>query len=433
MRPGNLGRIGVTGWSRRDDTVVNVLAVLCPGQGSQKPGFLSPWLELPSFRDRMEWFSTVANMDLVSYGTTADADTLRDTAVAQPLIVAAGLCSLLSIFPRPADGFRQVSVGAGHSVGEITAAAATGVITAEQALVFVRERGREMAAAGAITPTGMSAVLGGDPAEVLDALTRHDLTPANMNGVGQVVAAGTLEQLAALAADPPAKTRIVPLQVAGAFHTAHMAPATARLGAYAKAMTTHEAHARLVSNRDGHIIHAGRDVLERLVTQVSAPVRWDLCMATLSEMGVTGLIEVPPAGTLSGLAKRAMPGVEILTLNTPDQLDEAFRMIADHGGNDHAREVQWTLGVAPTKGRVSFSSVAPGDEVSAGEVLAHVEGAYDTHHVTAAHHGVMGDWLVGNGDEVSPGQPILRFGPTIRPHREDGTDQSTDQARGSHA
>jgi len=417
--------------------VVNVLAVLCPGQGSQKPGFLSPWLELPSFRDRMEWFSTVANMDLVSYGTTADADTLRDTAVAQPLIVAAGLCSLLSIFPRPADGFRQVSVGAGHSVGEITAAAATGVITAEQALVFVRERGREMAAAGAITPTGMSAVLGGDPAEVLDALTRHDLTPANMNGVGQVVAAGTLEQLAALAADPPAKTRIVPLQVAGAFHTAHMAPATARLGAYAKAMTTHEAHARLVSNRDGHIIHAGRDVLERLVTQVSAPVRWDLCMATLSEMGVTGLIEVPPAGTLSGLAKRAMPGVEILTLNTPDQLDEAFRIIADHGGNDHAREVQWTLGVAPTKGRVSFSSVAPGDEVSAGEVLAHVEGAYDTHHVTAAHHGVMGDWLVGNGDEVSPGQPILRFGPTIRPHREDGTDQSTDQstdqARGSHA
>lgn len=391
--------------------MVNVLAVLCPGQGSQKPGFLSPWLELPGFHERMTWFSTVASMDLVAHGTTSDADTLRDTAIAQPLIVAAGLCSLLSLFPRPKDGFRRVSVGAGHSVGEITAAAATGVITAEQALVFVRERGREMAAAGALTPTGMSAVLGGDPAEVLDCIARHGLTAANMNGVGQVVAAGTLEQLAALASEPPAKARVVPLQVAGAFHTVHMAPATAQLAAYAKAITTHEAHARLVSNRDGHVVHGGRDVLDRLVTQVSAPVRWDLCMQTLLDLGVTGVIEVPPAGTLAGLAKRAMRGVEILTLNTPDQLDDARRMVAEHGGNDHAPELDWTLGVAPTKGRVRFSSVYPGDSVSTGEVLAHVVGDHDSYAVTAAHHGVMGGWLVEEGDEVAPGQPLLRFSP----------------------
>ena len=257
----------------------------------------------------------------------------------------------------------------------------------------------------------MSAVLGGDPAEVLDCIARHGLTAANMNGVGQVVAAGTLEQLAALAAEPPAKARVVPLQVAGAFHTAHMAPATAQLAAYAKAITTHEAHARLVSNRDGHVVHGGRDVLDRLVTQVSAPVRWDLCMQTLLDLGVTGVIEVPPAGTLAGLAKRAMRGVEILTLNTPDQLDDARRMVAEHGGNDHAPELDWTLGVAPTKGRVRFSSVYPGDSVSTGEVLAHVVGDHDSYAVTAAHHGVMGGWLVEEGDEVAPGQPLLRFSP----------------------
>lgn len=388
-----------------------MLAILCPGQGSQKPGFLSPWLEQPGFAARMDWFSTVAGMDLVHLGTEADAETLRDTAITQPLIVAAGLCSLLSLFPHPADGFRTVSVGAGHSVGEITAAAATGVITAEQALVFVRERGLEMAKASAITPTGMSAVLGGDPQDVLDTIERHGLTAANANGVGQVVAAGTLEQLAALAADPPAKTRVIPLQVAGAFHTSHMRPAVERLAAYAEAMSTHEAHTRLVSNRDGHVVHSGRDVLDRLVTQVSSPVRWDLCMATLVELGVTGLIEVPPAGTLAGLAKRAMPGVEILTLNTPDQLDEARRMLAEHGGNDHKDDTDFTLAVAPTSGQVSFAAAQPGTMVSAGEVLAHVRTDGDTLEVTAARPGTLGDWLVGEGDDVAPGQPLLRIHP----------------------
>jgi [acyl-carrier-protein] S-malonyltransferase len=303
--------------------VERVLAIVCPGQGAQAPGLLAPWLELPTCRNRMEWFTTVAGIDLLEHGTESDADTIRDTAIAQPLIVASGLAALLELFPKPSRGFSQVSVGAGHSVGEITAAAATGVITAEQALVFVRERGRQMAIASQAQPTGMTAVIGGDPEQVRAALDEHGLTAANVNALGQVVAAGTKTQLDALAADPPAKVRLIPLHVAGAFHTDHMSPAVARLAAYATARTTREAHTRLVSNRDGHVVRSGREVLDRLVSQVSSPVRWDLCMQTLMDLGVTGLIEVPPAGTLVGLAKRAMPGVELLALKSPQDLDRA--------------------------------------------------------------------------------------------------------------
>ncbi len=387
----------------------DVLAIVCPGQGSQKPGFLAPWLELPGFRDRMDWFSTVSGLDLIQLGTQADAETLRDTAITQPLIVAAGLCSLLSLFPHPADGFQAVSVGAGHSVGEITAAAATGVITAEQALVFVRERGAEMAKASAVTPTGMSAVLGGDPEQVLATIERHGLTAANANGVGQVVAAGTLDQLAELAADPPAKSRVIPLQVAGAFHTHHMAPAVQRLAGYARAMTTYEARTRLVSNRDGHVVHSGREVLDRLVSQVSSPVRWDLCMATLGTLGVTGLIEMPPAGTLTGLAKRALPGVELLSLNTPEQLADARRMVDEHGGNDRTGAADDVLAVAPTAGTVTFTAAGP--QVSAGEVVARVRVGTDSHDITAPRSGVLGDRLVDDDGTVGPGQPVVRIHP----------------------
>ena len=199
-----------------------VLAIVAPGQGAQTPGFLRPWLELPHFEDRLRWLSACAGLDLVHYGTEADADTIRDTAIAQPLLVAAGLVSALEIFPHPADAFHAVGATAGHSVGEITAAAGTGVITAEQAMVLVRERGRAMADAAALKPTGMTAVLGGDADEVTEVLQRHGLTAANVNGAGQVVAAGTMEQLAALKDDPPAKARLVPLSVAGRVpHRAH--------------------------------------------------------------------------------------------------------------------------------------------------------------------------------------------------------------------
>jgi [acyl-carrier-protein] S-malonyltransferase len=391
-----------------------VLVIVCPGQGSQTPGFLAPWLEIPGVPDRLSWLSAVAGIDLVRHGTESDAATIKDTAVAQPLIVAAGLVSLLSLFEHPADGFRRVGAGAGHSVGEITAAAAAGVVSAEQAMVFVRERGAAMAAASAVRPTGMSAVIGGDPAEVLAAIERHGLTPANKNGAGQVVAAGTSEQLAALAADPPAKARVIPLQVAGAFHTVHMAPAVDTLAGYARAMSTHDARVPLVSNRDGAVVHDGREVLRRLVGQVSSPVRWDATMETFADLGVTGLIEIPPAGTLTGLAKRALPGVELLALRSPDDLETAHRMVLEHGESTQtAQDPTWRLVVAPAKGTVSISGGATetGAAVVAGAVIATVGTLRDTYDVSAPHGGRVVEWLVEDGDPVSPGQPLLRLHP----------------------
>ncbi|MGH8939849.1 MAG: ACP S-malonyltransferase, partial [Actinomycetes bacterium] len=234
-----------------------MLVIVAPGQGAQAPGFLSPWLELPHFENRLRWLSACAGLDLVHYGTEADADTIRDTAIAQPLLVAAGLVSALEIFPHPSDAFHSVGAAAGHSVGEITAAAGTGVISAEQAMVLVRERGRAMADAAALKPTGMTAVVGGDRDEVSAVLARHGLTAANDNGASQVVAAGTLEQLSALSEDPPAKARLIPLSVAGAFHTEHMAPAVDTLAGYARSISVHDPRTGLISNRDGAVVAEG--------------------------------------------------------------------------------------------------------------------------------------------------------------------------------
>jgi [acyl-carrier-protein] S-malonyltransferase len=255
-----------------------VLVIAAPGQGAQSPGFLTPWLEEPHFADRLRWLSAVGGLDLVHFGTEADADTIRDTAVAQPLLVASSMIAALSLFPHPADAFGRIGAVAGHSVGEIAAAAGAGVISAEQAMVFVRERGRAMATASAATPTGMTAVLGGDREEILVTLDRFGLTAANDNGPGQIVAAGTMEQLQKLADEPPTKARLVPLSVAGAFHTSHMQPAVDVLSKLARAMSTRDTRTRLISNRDGQVVHNGQDVLQRLVSQVSTPVRWDLCM-----------------------------------------------------------------------------------------------------------------------------------------------------------
>ena len=389
-----------------------MLVLVCPGQGSQTPGFLAPWLELPGFRDRMQWLSTVAGIDLVRHGTESDAETIKDTAIAQPLIVGAGLISLLALFEHPADGFRLVAGGAGHSVGEITAAAAAGVISAEQAMVFVRERGRLMAEASALNATGMSAVVGGDSDEVARVLLKHGLVLANNNGGGQVVAAGTAEQLRALSADPPAKARVIPLQVAGAFHTDHMAPAVKELGAMARAMSTHDSRSRLVSNRDGTVVHSGREVLKRLVTQVSSPVRWDLCMETFKDFGVTGLIEIPPAGALANMAKRGLPGVEVLALKSPDQLPDAHRMIREHAQPSQIADTPtWRLLIAPAKGIVSFTRSEPGTDVTPGSVVAAVKTRRDTFEVTAPFGGQVIEWLVEDGDPVSPGQPLLRLHP----------------------
>ncbi len=394
-----------------------MLIVVAPGQGAQSPGFLTPWLELPRFEERLRWLSACAGLDLVRYGTVADADEIRDTAVAQPLLVGAGLVSLLTLFPHPSDAFKSVGAGAGHSVGEITAAAAAGVISAEQAMVLVRERGRAMAAAAAATPTGMSAVLGGDPAEVLAAIDHHGLTAANHNAAGQVVAGGTLEQLAALAADPPAKARLIPLQVAGAFHTEHMAPAVAVLGSYARSVSTHDPRIRLLSNRDGGVVQQGRDVLARIVEQVASPVRWDLVMQSMADLGVTAVIEVPPAGTLTALVKRALPGVETVALKTPDDLEAARDLIARHASPGPLNDSpSWRLLVAPAKG--TFKAAGPsglGDTLDVGEQVGAVITLRDEHAVVAAHGGTVVEWLVQDGDPVSPGQPLLRLHPEAVP------------------
>ncbi|MFJ4678411.1 ACP S-malonyltransferase [Kitasatospora sp. NPDC088783] len=311
-----------------------MLVIVAPGQGAQTPGFLNPWLELDGAADRLRRWSATAGLDLVHAGTAASEEEIKDTAVAQPLLVAAGLVTAAALFPEGVAG--TVGAVAGHSVGEITAAALAGVLSEEDALGFVRERSLGMAEAAAATATGMTAVLGGDPEEVAAKLAEHGVTPANNNGGGQIVAAGTLEQLAALKADPPAGARLIPLKVAGAFHTAHMAPGVARLEKLAPTLTTADPALAYVSNRDGEVVGSGAEVLARLVAQVSHPVRWDLCMETLQQLGATAVIELSPAGTLTNLVKRNVKGVATLALKTPADLDKARALVAEHGGQEES-------------------------------------------------------------------------------------------------
>jgi [acyl-carrier-protein] S-malonyltransferase len=310
--------------------VVLVLAVVCPGQGAQTPGMLAPWLEVPGLSDQLEWYSALTAMDLRTHGTTSDAGTIRDTAVAQPLIVATSLLSLQALLPDEEQRAATVGVAAGHSVGEFAAAVVAGALTVEESLVLVRERGRAMADAAAQTPTGMSAVLGGDADAVRARLDELDLTPANVNGGGQVVAAGALDALASLAADPPAKARVIPLQVAGAFHTRYMGSAVERLATLSRAVRPHGTAVPLLSNADGAEVADGRDALDRLVNQIANPVRWDLCQDALLAAGVTGLIELAPGGVLTGLAKRTLRGVETVPVKTPDDLEAAADLIRRH-------------------------------------------------------------------------------------------------------
>lgn len=387
--------------------------IVAPGQGAQSPGFLEPWLEDPTFAARLLWLSVVAGIDLAHYGTKADQETIRDTAIAQPLLVSSGLVAALSLFPHPADAFSAVGATSGHSVGEITAAAGVGVISAEQAMVLVRERGAAMAEAADRTPTSMTAVLGGDRDEVVAKLETHGLTAANDNGPGQIVAAGTTEQLAALADDPPAKARLMPLSVAGAFHTDHMRPAVDRLRTLAQAVSTHDARTRLISNRDGQVVHQGREVLSRLVAQVGSPVRWDLCMQTMLDLGVTGLLEMPPAGTLTGIARRAMKGVETFALKTPDQLDAAQAFVAEHGSTSPLDTAPtWRLLVAPAKGtfRADGDALAA-DALTNGQRIGAVHSLRDEIPVVSPHGGTIVEWLVEDGDLVGPGQPLIRLHP----------------------
>jgi [acyl-carrier-protein] S-malonyltransferase len=313
-----------------------MLLIAAPGQGAQAPGFLAEWLELPGISRRLESWSELAGCDLIRAGTTAGAEEIRDTAIAQPLLVATAIAVATELLGGPGgpDRLADAAAGsgagaaAGHSVGELAAGAIAGAIAPTDAIRLVRVRAQAMARAAAAEPTGMTAVLGGDEEAVLASIEAHGLTPANVNMAGQIVAAGTMDELAAFAADPPAKARLRPLSVAGAFHTRHMAPAVDALREAAAGVTASDPVLDLLSNRDGTVVRGGGDWLERIVTQVSAPVRWDKCMQTMASLGVSALIELPPAGTLTGLAKRALPGVATLALKSPADLDQARELLA---------------------------------------------------------------------------------------------------------
>ncbi|MEV4620013.1 acyltransferase domain-containing protein [Asanoa sp. NPDC049573] len=385
-----------------------MLAVLSPGQGSQKPGFLAPWVELPGAEARLRWWSALSGVDLVQLGTEAGADEIKDTARTQPLLVAA---ALLAAERLP---MHDVALVAGHSVGELGAATLAGVLPAEAAVTLAGVRGREMAAACALEPTGMSAVLGGDPDEVLAAIESHGLFPANRNGAGQVVAAGAIDALAKLAAEPPARARVIALQVAGAFHTPFMAPAEQALAAVAAGITPADPTRILLSNLDGNAVTHGRELLTRLVRQVTAPVRWDLCMRTLADLGVTAVIELPPAGTLAGLVKRELKanGIEIVTLNTPDDLPAARDLVARHGvAPSHEPAPQFRVVVAGAAGMFAPSDgLAEGDAVRTGQVIGHVITRQGPVDVAAHSDGLLTEWLAHHDDPVAPGQPLARIG-----------------------
>ena len=300
-----------------------MLAITCPGQGAQKTGFLSSFLELDTFSAQIDELSTASGIDLRLHGTESDDETIKDTAVAQPLLVASAIACAAELGISPA-------VVAGHSVGEIAAAQIAGIFTPADAMAFVKVRADGMAAAAAATPTGMSAVVGGQPEDVLAAIGAAGASPANVNGGGQTVAAGSLEALEALAENPPERARVISLAVAGAFHTEFMASATADLSAAASAMEVSDPSVTILSNSDGTAVEAGREYVDRLVRQVTNPVRWDLCQEALLNSGVTGMIELVPGGTLTGIARRAMKGVETFAIKSAADLDGAREFAAAH-------------------------------------------------------------------------------------------------------
>lgn len=302
-----------------------MLAIVAPGQGAQTPGFLSSWLEDPACAAHLAALSEAAHLDLAHAGTEADADTIRDTAVAQPLLVSSALVTAAAL-----GGAQPGDVVAGHSVGEFAAAGITGVLSDRDAMVLVRQRALGMAEASAAAPTTMAAVVRGDAATVVAAIEALGATAANNNGSGQIVAAGTVDQIEELKANPPAGSRVIGLSVAGAFHTEHMAIGRERLAAVAADVVAADPSTTLLSNADGTAIASGAEYLSRLVSQVTNPVRWDLCLATMASLGVTGVLELAPAGTLTGIAKRNIAGVALFNLNTPDQLDDARAFAAQH-------------------------------------------------------------------------------------------------------
>ena len=354
----------------------------------------------------MRWWSALSGVDLVRLGTAADAEEIKDTAKTQPLLVAA---AMLAAEHLP---MYDVALTTGHSVGELGAAALAGVLSPEAAVTLAGVRGRAMAAACGLQPTGMAAVLGGDPEEISAAIDAAGLHAANFNGAGQIVAAGPVAALEKFAAEPPAGSRVKVLQVAGAFHTPYMAAAERELAGLASGVPTADAQKILLSNLDGTAVNSGREMLQRLVRQVVAPVRWDLCMASLADLGVTAVIELPPAGTLAGLVKRALPGVEIVKVNTPDDLAAARDLVARHGVAPSAEPTpQFRVVVSGAAGNFSpDSALAEGTDLRAGQLIGHVITRQGAVEVAAHDSGVLTEWLAHHDDPVAPGQPLARIG-----------------------
>ncbi len=392
-----------------------VVAVVAPGQGAQKPGFLTPWLELPNTRAQLSWWSQLAGVDLLRLGTTADAVEIKDTAKTQPLLVAAGM---LAAGQLPMD---DGGVVAGHSVGEIVAAQLSGVLSAEAAIGLAARRGAEMASACALAPTGMSALLGGDPETVAEHVAAAGLASANRNSAGQVVVAGPVEGLGRVAEHPPPRTRVIPLEVAGAFHTSAMQPAQDALEQLVGGITVDDPHKIMISTADGTAVHTGHGTLTRLVAQLTKTVRWDLCQACLADLGVTAIIELPPAGTLVGLAKRELKGIELLAVNTPDDLTAARTLIARYGEADSEPSQQFQPAVAPASGTFEPAAIGEGEPVGRTTTLGVVRTRQGEAPTTAPGIGVLAEWLADAGDPVVVGQPLARvqaqsdFGTHIAP------------------
>jgi [acyl-carrier-protein] S-malonyltransferase len=365
---------------------------------------LAPWLELDGVAEQVATFSELSGLDLHRLGTTADAEEIKDTAVTQPLIVALGLIAASRLT------FGDI-VTAGHSIGEVTAAGVAGALTPSEAVSFAARRGAEMAAACAATPTSMAAVLGGDPDEVVAAILNAGLTPANRNGAGQIVAAGEADAIAKLIENPPPGVRVRPLQVAGAFHTSFMAPAEQNLRAVAAQITPSDPKHILLSNADGTSVADGRTVLARLVAQVTRPVRWDLCLNTLRALEITAAIELPPAGTLTGIAKRELTGVDLLALKTPDDLAKAQELIdsrPQHGQGEHTPDVR--VVITPNKGIFTRTQgLDEGDPIVAGSRIGTIRTNRDEFAIVAPTSGLLAEWLKHDGDIVGPGLPVARL------------------------
>jgi [acyl-carrier-protein] S-malonyltransferase len=380
-----------------------VLAILAPGQGSQRSGFLDAWLTEDT-QTLLKSYGAQTGIDLVAAGTTMSDAEITDTSVAQPLIVAGSLLSASQLPDLPVG-----TVYAGHSVGEWAAAALAGVISTDDAMRVVATRGTAMGAAGREQPGSMVAVLGGDPDVVIAAIERSGCGVANANGAGQIVAAGPIDAVERLLADPPEGARMRQLAVAGAFHTSLMAPARDALAAAAADVSVHDADGGVVSNADGTLVTDGGEILRRLVEQVSKPVRWDACMRTLGALGVTATIELAPAGTLTGLVRRALPGVDAVALKTPDDLAEARRVIAEHADDLAEETLPWQVVVSPTKGTVRVGEAVLGSRVQPGTLLGNVATRNEDVGFRTVHGGRLVEWLVSDGDPVADGQPLARL------------------------